>query len=359
MTFRASTSDLSANVSKVRLVLISLQVQIDNRTLDRRGAFRMTSLTNSFSIRFSPKAPYDFLLTVRKPAGWRLFSNFEVFEEDVMWTAAHIEGVLVGIRLSSQGSVDHPQVSAKLHSEEKLTLKLQRAIGNTLKHCLGMDHDLNEFYFLARKDDILRHVLDDLYGMHPTGQSTIFPVASLAVLLQMAPIKRSNQMMECFMRRYGETAEYEDRRIPVWPLPGALAQHAPAELAMACKLGYRAVRLAELAKRIETRGFPTIRELEDMPPEESKRLLLGLPGIGTYSADIIDPHGGFPIDVWSADVFGKLFFGEEPKDKRREIGRIRQEGLRRWGKWSGMAFFYVVQDLENLSKRLNLKLRLA
>jgi hypothetical protein len=37
---------------------------------------------------------------------------------------------------------------------------------------------------------------------------------------------------------------------------------------------------------------------------------------------------------------------------------VKQEGIRRWGEWSWMAFFYVAQDLQNLSKRLGLKLRL-
>jgi len=83
-----------------------------------------------------------------------------------------------------------------------------------------------------------------------------------------------------------------------------------------------------------------------------------LPGIGDYSADIINPHGGFPIDVWSADVFGKLFYGNEPVDGRGSIVRIKREGVKRWGQWAWMAFLYVVQDLENLSRRLGTQLRL-
>jgi hypothetical protein len=38
---------------------------------------------------------------------------------------------------------------------------------------------------------------------------------------------------------------------------------------------------------------------------------------------------------------------------------VKQEGIRRWGKWSWMAFFYVAQDLQNLSKRLGVQLRLV
>jgi DNA-3-methyladenine glycosylase II len=337
-----------------------LYIQIELSTSDGVEVFiELTRLRNSFSTRFAPNAPYDFNLTVKKPAGWPLFSNFEIFNSGVMWTALHIEGELVGLKLSSEGTVEAPQVKAKIFTQEKLSSRSKFALEQILRHNIGADDDLHEFYEIARRDDILRHVLGDLYGMHSTSQSSVFPDAALAILLQMAPIKRSNQMMDCLISNYGEVAEFEGRRVPSWPHPRQLAKLDPAGLASRCKMGYRARRLVELADRIDSIGFPTTEELERMAPEESKKLLLDLPGIGPYSADIIDPHGGFPIDVWSADVFGRLFFGEEPKDKRADIERIRREGLRRWGRWSWMAFFYVVQDLENLSNRLGIRLRLV
>ena len=100
-------------------------------------------------------------------------------------------------------------------------------------------------------------------------------------------------------------------------------------------------------------------ELEKLSAEDAKKKLLELPGVGDYSAHIINPQGGFQIDVWSAEVFGKLFFGKEPIDNRQAVKGVKSEGIRRWGKWSWMAFFYIVQDLENLSKRLSVKLRLT
>ena len=101
-----------------------------------------------------------------------------------------------------------------------------------------------------------------------------------------------------------------------------------------------------------------MREILRMPSDEAKEKLVELPGIGDYAADIINPHGGFPIDAWSVDVFGLLFFGKQPEDKREAIDRVKEEGIRRWGKWSWMAFFYVAQDLQNLSKQLGVQLRL-
>ena len=105
-------------------------------------------------------------------------------------------------------------------------------------------------------------------------------------------------------------------------------------------------------------GFPDIRQIMSMPPEQAKEKLMELPGVGDYAADIINPHGGFPIDAWSVDVFGLLFFGKEPENARDAIEKVKQEGIRRWDKWSWMAFFYVAQDLRKLSKRLGIQLRL-
>lgn len=272
----------------------------------------------------------------------------------------HLNGELVGAKLTSKGDVDHPCIAAKLFLGEKLADETIDAVEKSLVHCIGAYEDLRDFYAMAKNDGILKHVASDLYGMHSTATGdTVFPDAVLAILLQMAPLNRSNSMMDCMIREYGEAAEFDDKKVPVWPTPKKLSNQNPDELAKQCKIGYRAKRIVQLAKKLEENGFPTLPELEKLSPEEAKCRLLELPGIGDYSADIINPHGGFPIDVWSVEVFGKLFFGKEPENNRRAVEEVKREGVLRWGRWSWMAFFYVVQDLENLSKRLNVQLRLA
>jgi 3-methyladenine DNA glycosylase/8-oxoguanine DNA glycosylase len=141
------------------------------------------------------------------------------------------------------------------------------------------------------------------------------------------------------------------------PTAARISRLDPASFAKECKLGYRAKYIVGSAKMIDS-GFLEMHEIFKMPPEVAKERLTELPGIGDYAADIINPHGGFPIDAWSVDVFGLLFFGRQPEDRRGAIEEVKQEGIRRWGKWSWMAFFYVAQDLQNLSKRLGVQLRL-
>lgn len=317
----------------------------------------MVKLSHSFEYEIEPIPPYNFELTVRKPAGWPLFTPFEVYEKGIVWTATHLGGVLVGIKLTSSGTTEQPGINAELFLKKEPKTEQLIKIKQSLVHDLGADGELAEFYKLARSDSILKLVIEDLYGMHSTSSSTIFPDALLAILLQMTTFKRSDEMMSCLITKYGEVAQFDGQEVRVWPLPKAIAKHDATELAKACNLGYRAKFVAYLARKLESEKFPTTEELEKLTTEEAKGRLLELPGIGDYSADIINPHGGFPIDAWSVDVFGKLFYGEEPKDRRKAIDGVKKEGLRRWGEWSWMAFFYVVQDLDNLSRKLNIELR--
>ncbi len=288
-----------------------------------------------------------------------MFTPSEIFEDGTLWTATHVDGRLVGIKLWSKGTVDNPRVIAEIFLEKKPNAGQLRSIKSSVTRSIGAAEDLTEFYAMAEKDDILKHAVVDRKGMHNTMASTIFPDAVLAITLQMTTIARSSQMMDCLLRIYGDVAEFDGKKVNTWPRPSSLAAVTPKTLAETCNMGYRAKLMVKLAKKIDSEGFPSIEDLEKMTSAEAKKMLLELPGIGDYSADIINPHGGFPIDVWSAEVFGLLLFGKEPVDKDKEIQSIKREGIRRWGKWSWMAFYYVVQDLQNLSDRLGIKLRLV
>jgi DNA-3-methyladenine glycosylase II len=319
----------------------------------------MTILARSYVFELPPVPPYDFELTIRKPAGWSLFTPFEVFENGTLWTATHLHGTLAGVKLTSAGTTRRPRIVAELFLQEEQGPEQLRKLKRALVHDLAADEDLQDFYQFAKDDSLLSRAVKDRYGMHDTSASTIFPLAALAISLQMTSFKRSDEMMRCFITSYGEVAEFEGRKLGTWPLPKRIARLEAAELARTCKFGYRAKLIVDLARKIDREGFPTMEELKGSTPQEAKALLLELPGIGDYSADIINPHGGFPIDAWSVDVFGKLFFGEVPANKREGVKLIKKEGLARWGKWSWMAFFYIVQDLENLSKALGTELRLV
>ena len=305
----------------------------------------------------APVPPFDFTLTVRKPAGWDLFTSDEVYEDGTLWTGIRFEGRPLGLKIQSLGTLEKPRVLVGVYSGRGISRRDSESLRGTLSVCLGAEQDLREFYDFAGKDGILRHVVESLYGMHDTQGVSLFNSVILAICLQMARLKRSMEMMEAIDSRYGETIQFDGRKVLLQPTAARIAKLDPDSFAKECKLGYRAKYIVGSARMIEA-GFPDMREILRIPPDEAKERLVELPGIGDYAADIINPHGGFPIDAWSVDVFGLLFFGKQPDDRRAAIDRVKQEGIRRWGKWSWMAFFYVAQDLQNLSKQLGVQLRL-
>jgi 3-methyladenine DNA glycosylase/8-oxoguanine DNA glycosylase len=308
-----------------------------------------------FEIR--PLPPFDFGLTVRKPAGWNLFTAGEVYEGETLWTGIRFMGRPLGLRIHSLGTVEAPRVRVEVFSGREIPKKDEEKLREALGVCLGARQDLKGFYAFASRDDILRHVIDDLYGMHDTQAASLFNSVILSICLQMARLKRSNDMMEAIDRAYGETVEFDGKSVLIQPTAQKISLLDPAAFAKECRLGYRAKYIVASAKMI-AEGFPDVHEIMEMTPDAAKEKLMELPGVGDYAADIINPHAGFPIDAWSVDVFGLLFFGREPEDRRAAIEAVKKEGIRRWGIWSWMAFFYVAQDLKNLSSRLGVQLRL-
>ena len=304
-----------------------------------------------------PLPPFNFGLTVKKPAGWDLFTSKEVYEDRTLWTGIRFEGRPIGLKIQSRGTIESPRVLFGVYAGREVSRKEAGRLREILSLCLGAEQDLKGFYDFAMKDKILRHVVEDLYGMHDTQAASLFNSVVLSICLQMARLARSQEMMEAIDKKYGEVIEFDRKRVTLQPTAERIAKLDPKAFARECKLGYRAKYIVASAKMI-VEGFPDVRRIMAMPPDEAKEKLMELPGVGDYAADIINPHAGFPIDAWSVDVFGLLFFGKEPENRREAIEEVKREGVRRWGRWSWMAFFYVAQDLRNLSKRLGIRLRL-
>src|SRR5208282_3911705 len=203
-----------------------------------------------FSYQVKPLKPYCFRLTVRKPAGWSLFTPFEVYENETLWSALHLNDELVGVKVRSPGNTDHPLLKVDVFTKKYAAVAFRENVREGLNELLGVNEDLAPFYTVARNDPILKHVIADLYGMHDTFSSSLFARATLAILLQMTGIKRGNQMMNFVITKYGRISTLTAK-----------------ELAKNCKVGYRAKRLVKLAKVMSRNSGPTFTELKALTGE--------------------------------------------------------------------------------------------
>ncbi len=292
---------------------------------------------------------------MHKPAGWWWSTPREVFENNTLWTSARLDKRLYGLRLQGTGSSRKPRVACAVFSDKTLSDAEKDYVSRTVERALGAREDIREFYDIACKDNILRQTIDDLYGMRTVAWPELFPALILAVTLQMAPMKRSNQMMDLLIENFGEHVKFDDKTVVHWPSPEKIAHLSVTELKAKAKLGYRAQNLKCIAQSLE-KGFPTSEELATMPSDEAKKQLMTLRGIGDYSAEIVMPGMRFPLDVWSAKIFSVIFHAKVPQKPRDAIAELKKLAEERWGRYRGHAFVYVLNNLPRISKRLGVDL---
>ena len=316
-------------------------------------------IKSSYELEAIP--PYNFELTVHEPCGFHWISPFEIYSHGVMWTAAPLEPVgAVGLKLKSVISIHKPILSLTVFSKRKLTSGEEGKLLRNVERALGLKEDISGFYEMAKKHPAIQQAVTDLYGMRSAWSFDVFDRAIVALTSQNAPMNRTRQMINALIIAHGETVEFDDHVVQTWPTPQTIVEASVEGLREECKLGYRVAYLKGIAKAIVDGECPSLEELEKMSPIQAKKSLMRLKGIGEYSAEIISPHPGFPLDIWSVKLFTKIFLPEKSWDSTSEAMKaMRKYAETEWGRWQDYVFTYIVNDLENLSRKLGLKLGLT
>ena len=321
---------------------------------------RLKKLKRVTSFEMEALPPYSFELTVHKPLGYQWLTPDEVYSKGTIWTAMELSsGRPVGLRLKTIGTIDNPKINGAIYSDEKLEEKQERALLNDIIRCAELNTNISDFYSMAEYDPILKRVKTDLYGMRCGRHQRLFHDFVRAVTMQWASLERTKQMSRLLFQTYASQVSFDGHIVSVWFTPEQIARVGLQDLRERCKLGFRAKYLKAIADAILSEKFPSSEELGKMSAEQAKRELMRLKGIGEYSAEIVLPHmERFPIDVWSVNIFWNLFFPEKHiPPLKMAIEKVRTQAKERWKKWRGYAFIYVINDLDSLSMKFNVKLK--
>lgn len=314
----------------------------------------MPALRRLTRFRFNPLQPYSFELTVKKPAGWSWFTPYEKWEKGTIWSGFWFGKVPLGVKARASGK----SVILDIYSGTKLSAGDLARLKNMMREALGVSEDIRPFYKTMRRSRILKRLARHLYGMREGWGMNIFSSLTLAILLQMAPIKRSEEMWDCLVKTYGKKISFDGKTILLWPNERTIAKLETRALAERCRLGYRAKFLVKMARQL-LEGFPNIEELAKMTPEEANDKLMELFGVGEYTAGFASPHPTFSLDVWSIKIFHPILFGRRApaKDPRSAIKKASAAAEKAWGKWKGYVLVYVLNDLDYLSKTFNIPIK--
>jgi len=301
----------------------------------------MKELKKIFSEGVKPISPFNFEASY-KPSHFE--TPLESYEKGKYWFTMRLKNRIFGIKMWSTGTVNKPKIKMNVYSESKLNAKEKEELLKELNWRFCFDEDISGFVKLAKKDKILKKTFKYVYGMRECSLNSIYELLVISLVLQNTNVKRTRTMLRNLLEKYGTKVKFDDKELFVFFKPERIAKVKEKEL-WNCKLGYRAPYIKSISQSFANKKINEY-ELRKMNKVNAKEKLMGLKGIGPYSADIILSeglryHDILVLDVWSQKIFSKVLFGDEKHSKEQ----VLKKSEKLWNGWEGLAGRYVMEDL--------------
>ncbi|MFI6320956.1 DNA-3-methyladenine glycosylase family protein [Nonomuraea sp. NPDC050556] len=261
-------------------------------------------------------APFDFGHSLRFLGVFRPTSGDQTIADLTLTKAFRVAGQTVAVRLTPHdGGLRAEVLSGAAPAGE---------LADRISFYLSLGDDLTEFYAIGRQDPAFTQVIDRLYGYHQVKFPTPLENLVWAILSQRTPLSVAAR---------AKRALFVDDVFPDLDQLLAVPEERLSELVGNVRKGERLYRAL--------RGWAETDEtfLREGPYDEVKAFLLGLPGVGAWSANFVLIRGLGRMD--ESPVERELL-----KAAARAYGRaVSEEDIRElakpYGPWQGYWAHYL------------------
>lgn len=217
------------------------------------------------------------------------------------------------------------------------------AASRVLERMLGLAVDLEGFYRVAAGDAQLNSLALRFRGMRPPCFPTVFEAVVNAVACQQLSLDVGIHLLNRLARRFGPAVPGPVTRYG-FPAPDRLADADPAELRSLGFSSAKARTIISVAGQVAA-GALDLEALRDADDDRAMSTLLGLPGIGRWSAEYVMLRGLARYHVLPGDDVGAR------NNLRRRFGLPAGAGYdavatlsRRWWPYAGLVYFHLLLD---------------
>jgi len=208
---------------------------------------------------------------------------------------------------------------------------------------LGLGVDLEGFYRLSEHDARLCTLAQRFVGVRPPRFPSVFEAVVNAIACQQLSLIVGIHLLNRLAQRYGPVACAPDGTAG-FPTPEGLAGANPEDLR---DLGFsrsKASAVTTLAHRVAT-GDLDLEALHDADDDQAMATLLGLSGIGRWSAEYTLLRGLGRLHVLPGDDVGarnnlQKRFGLDPSGGYDAIAELS----RSWAPYGGLVYFHLLLD---------------
>lgn len=259
-----------------------------------------------------------------------------------MWDGKHYQRVLVVHGNAVQVIVEQKEetkLSVSIKSNEAIA-GVQAIVKEKLTNMLGTYKNLKEFYQLVENDRHLKSLAKRFTGVKPPRFPTIFEALVNAIACQQVTLDLGILLLNRLSQQYGK--KFADQYS--FPRPEDLADVSEKELK---NLGFsyqKSRAIIELSRALVYKEL-SFEDLEILQNDEIVSLLMGIHGIGRWSAEYVLLRGLGRINMFPGDDVGAqknlmLLMRLPQRPTYNEIKELTKP----WKPYSGFVYFHLLLD---------------
>jgi 3-methyladenine DNA glycosylase/8-oxoguanine DNA glycosylase len=300
-------------------------------------------LRNKKEFFISPASPFHFDGTFHKPSHYP--NKLNDWEPGKYWQAIRIGKRLFCLKVENKGKVQQPKIKISVFYDNKISDGELEKIKQEIIWRFDLNADLNEFNKLAKNDKRFYPIFKKWLGMRVSSAHNLYELLIIAVLLQNATVRRTVQMTNTLLEKYGTKLKFDGKEIfAIW-LPEELNNVSEKEL-RALKIGYRAKFIKRLSQDFVEGKIDELK-LRTLKQESTKKELMKLYGVGPETARILlfevyHHYNVFDhIAPWQQKIYSRLFY----KKSLVPAEKIRDDIKKQYGEYSMLAVHYIWEDI--------------
>lgn len=301
-------------------------------------------------LAIKPIPPFDFELSAN------VFSegNNQIcrYEAGKYWQVVRVNNKLILITITSSGTVYSPMLLIELKSNGKISDNDKKIAEEIISSLFNLKFDLKPFYASVKNDEIMSRVAQSLRGLKSPTTPTVFEALICSIIEQQISLDVARSLEEKVVKFFGDALKVDGETYYAFPTPQKLASATIEEL-RGCGLSLKKAEYIRDVSRSIVEGslnldkFKRYKDIEEIIDELDK-----IRGIGVWTAELTLVRGMQRLEAMPADDLGvrrsiSHYYCNDRKISSQEARKIAE----RWGKWKGLASFYLI-----MAERLGVKI---
>jgi DNA-3-methyladenine glycosylase II len=298
-------------------------------------------------LKIQPEAPFNLDLSAK------IFSNgdpqIQKYENGYYWQVIRLNDKLVLVTVSSSGSVDAPELTVNVKPDTNMDTGDCQLVKQIVTSIFNLNFNLLNFYKDMKTDKLISTLTTQLRGLNSTRTPTFFEAIVSSIIEQQISLKAAKSIETHMIKTFGDALKVNNTTYYAFPTPETLSNLEKDDLRGVGLSFRKAEYVIGLSKNI-VNDEVDLEALKSMDTQDVINELSAIRGIGEWTAEFSVIKGLHRLVVVPTEDIGlrrviSHYYNNGNPVSSDEINAIAYN----WGKWSGLAIFYlVIADLMSI-----------